>query len=50
MSTIWFKRQRRTEEKRKKLDDLKCSPGSDIESQDLFNNVIVHILQGQIFK
>ena len=25
--------------KKEKLDDLKCSPGPDIESQDLFNNV-----------
>ena len=37
---IWFKRQHRTEEK-KKIDDLKCSPGSDIKSQDLFNNVLL---------
>ena len=25
--------------KEKKLDNLKCSPGSDIELQDFFNNV-----------
>ena len=33
MSPIWFKRQHISAEKRKKnLDDLKCSPESDIES------------------
>ena len=31
--------EKATEEKKTKLDGLKCSPGSDIESQNLLNNV-----------
>ena len=29
----------REQKRREKQDDLKCSPRSDIESQDLFNNM-----------
>ena len=32
------------QKKREKLDDLKCSPGSDIESQVLLNNVFDQVM------
>ena len=45
MSPIWLKRQHRTEKKRKeKLDDLKCSPGSDIKPQDLVIGLVLFYL------
>ena len=37
MSLLWFKKQQKRKEK---LDGLKCSSGSNIESQGPFNNVI----------
>ena len=46
MSPIWFEWQHRREKKRK-LHDLKCSPGSDIESQNLIINVVNAIKRSQ---
>ena len=40
ISTILFKKGNAEQKRKEKPDDLECSPGSDIESQDLFNNVL----------